>query len=208
LSNSTTGHFDGESLKTNGAASARNIRNNNMNLKSHFLHFCSAAACVAMAASASAATVSFAMNQPTPGPDDIANLQGAREEAKNVNEGDHDAIYIADDRLTQGQTFTTGTNAAGYVLRAITLREVAFDTYALVPDLTYTIRITQPEDGKLSVLSTETAKVAAETAGNFPITPTRHRSVLIIHHPNQRFWVIPPDKNLTKWPDVLASYSL
>src|SRR5262245_22361603 len=106
-----------------------------MNFKTQFLHFCSAVACVAMAASASAATVSFAMNQPTPGPDDIANLQGASEEAKNVNEGDHDAIYIADDRPTQGQTFTTGTNAAGYVLHAITMREVSFDTYALVPEL-------------------------------------------------------------------------
>jgi hypothetical protein len=40
------------------------------------------------------------------------------------------------------------------------------------------------------------------------ITPTRHQSVLIIHHPNQRFWVIPPDKHLTKWPDVLAFYTL
>jgi hypothetical protein len=139
-----------------------------MNLKTQFVQFLSAVACVAMAASTSAATVSFAMIQPTPGPDDIANLQGATEEAKNVNEGDHDAIYIADDRPTQGQTFKTGTNATGYVLRAITMREVAFDTYALVPDLTYTIRITEPADGKLSVLSTETAKVAADTSGNFP----------------------------------------
>jgi len=139
-----------------------------MNLKTQFMHFFSAVACVAMAASASAATVSFGTSPPTPGLDDVANLQGTSEEAKNVNEGDHDAIYVADDRPTQGQTFTTGTNAAGYVLRAITLREVAFDTYALVPDLTYTIRITQPADTKLSVLSTETAKVAAETPGNFP----------------------------------------
>jgi hypothetical protein len=40
------------------------------------------------------------------------------------------------------------------------------------------------------------------------ISPTLHRSVLIIHHPNRRFWVLPPTKNLSKWPDVLASYSL
>src|SRR5262249_40509578 len=146
----------------------REILGTKMNLKTQLLHFCGAVVCTAMAASASAATVSFAMDQPTPGPDDITNLQGASEEAKNVNEGDHDAIYIADDRPTQGQTFTTGTNAAGYVLRAITLREVAFDTYALVPDLTYTIRITQPAGGKLSALSTETAKVAADAPGNFP----------------------------------------
>jgi hypothetical protein len=40
------------------------------------------------------------------------------------------------------------------------------------------------------------------------IAPTRHHSVLVIHHPNQRFWVVPPTKNLSKWPDVLGSYSL
>lgn len=40
------------------------------------------------------------------------------------------------------------------------------------------------------------------------ITPTLHKSVLIIHHPNLRFWVVSPTKDLSKWPDVLASYSL
>ena len=40
------------------------------------------------------------------------------------------------------------------------------------------------------------------------IAPTRHQSVLIIHHPNQHFWVVPPSKKIAKWPDVLASYSL
>lgn len=40
------------------------------------------------------------------------------------------------------------------------------------------------------------------------ITPTRHHSVLIIHHPNQRFWIVPPTKNPSKWPDVLGCYSL
>jgi transposase InsO family protein len=40
------------------------------------------------------------------------------------------------------------------------------------------------------------------------IAPTLHHSVLIIHHPNSHFWVIPPTKNLSKWPDVLGSYSL
>lgn len=40
------------------------------------------------------------------------------------------------------------------------------------------------------------------------IAPTRHHSVLIIHHPDKRFWVVPPTRNLSKWPDVLGSYSL
>ena len=123
---------------------------------------------IAVATSASAATVVFSSKQPAPGPDDIANLKGASKEAKNVNEGNNDATYIADDRPVQGQTFTTGSKTGGYVLRAITLREVPFDTYALVPDLTYTIRIIQPVEGKLTVLSTETATVAADAPGNFP----------------------------------------
>lgn len=40
------------------------------------------------------------------------------------------------------------------------------------------------------------------------ISPTRHQSVLIIHHPHKHFWVLPPTKNPSKWPDVLGSYSL
>jgi hypothetical protein len=34
------------------------------------------------------------------------------------------------------------------------------------------------------------------------------KSVLIVHHPNQRFWVTTPTKPLIAWPDILASYSL
>jgi transposase InsO family protein len=40
------------------------------------------------------------------------------------------------------------------------------------------------------------------------IAATRCHSVLIVHHPGSRFWVIPPIKNPSKWPDVLGSYSL
>lgn len=40
------------------------------------------------------------------------------------------------------------------------------------------------------------------------IAPTRSQSVLIIHHPNRRFWVISPANNLSKWPDVLGCYTL
>src|SRR5215468_2951670 len=100
-----------------------------MNLKTLCQRVLGAASAITLAASASAATVSFTSQQPSPGLNDIANLLGATEEAKNVNEGDNDATYIADDRPAQGQTFTTGTNAAGYEVRAITVREVGFDTY-------------------------------------------------------------------------------
>src|SRR5262245_36458259 len=84
---------------------------------------------LSLVAEAPAAQVSFSTNVPPRGPDDIANLRGGGSEGENVNGGDHDATYIADDRPVQGQTFTTGTNAAGYQLRAVTLREVTYETY-------------------------------------------------------------------------------
>jgi hypothetical protein len=114
-----------------------------------------------------AAQVSFSNKAPTAGPVDIANLQGANLELNNVSDGDNDATYLADDRPVQGQTFTTGTNAAGYVLRAVALREAKHETYALVPDLKYTVRVTKPAGKSLEILTTETVEVAATTAGNF-----------------------------------------
>src|SRR5436190_18760419 len=121
-----------------------------------------------MAKGTNAANVSFSAVAPAPGPLDIANLSGARSENDNVNYGDHDAIYIADDRPIQGQTFTTGTKATGYQLQSITLREVNCETYCLVPNLKYTIRVTKPSPDKLQVLSSETCEVSASVPGNFP----------------------------------------
>ncbi len=40
------------------------------------------------------------------------------------------------------------------------------------------------------------------------ISPTNHNNVTIIHHPGRHFWVIPQTKDLSKWPDVLGSFSL
>jgi len=115
-----------------------------------------------------AAQVTFSATAPTPGTNDIANLTGATTEMDNVNHGDHDAIYIADDRPVPGQTFTTGTNSAGYQLRAVTLREVKHYTFALVPDLKYTLRVTKPSENTLEVIKTETAEAVATALGNFP----------------------------------------
>jgi hypothetical protein len=63
---------------------------------------------------------------------------------------------------------TTSTYTSGYQLQSITLREVNCETFCLVPDLKYTIRITKPSGDKLEVLATETAEAAASTPGNFP----------------------------------------
>jgi len=45
---------------------------------------------------------------------------------------------------------------------------------------------------------------------SWPISPTTRKSVTIVHHPGQRFWVIPhqPDPHNPIWPDVLAGFSL
>ena len=45
---------------------------------------------------------------------------------------------------------------------------------------------------------------------SWPITPTTHKTVTIVHHPGQRFWVIPqpPNPHHPIWPEVLGSFSL
>lgn len=141
-----------------------------MKTKGRFTTFsrCMAAAALCLTGIANAAQVSFGTAAPTVGPNDIANLSGASAAGNNVSAGDANAVYTADDRPIQGQTFTTGGNSTGYRLTAVTLRQVTYDTYALIPDLTYTIRITSPSGGTLSVLASETASVPAATAGNFP----------------------------------------
>jgi len=45
---------------------------------------------------------------------------------------------------------------------------------------------------------------------NWPVTPVAHKTVTIVHHPGQRFWVIAqlPDAANPVWPDVLAHHQL
>ena len=86
------------------------------------------------------AQVSFSATAPTVGPNDIANLTGAAVVGNNVSTGDPNATYLADDRPIQGQTFTTGNNPAGYQLTAVTLRQVTYSTFALIPHY-HTIRL-------------------------------------------------------------------
>jgi hypothetical protein len=40
------------------------------------------------------------------------------------------------------------------------------------------------------------------------ITPSARKTVLIVHHPKQRFWVTTPARAPVAWPEILASYSL
>ncbi|MCI0748014.1 MAG: immunoglobulin domain-containing protein [Verrucomicrobia subdivision 3 bacterium] len=138
-------------------------------MKSEFFAVVAAFLIAAFPIDSRAAQASFSTSAPALGPNDIANLAGAALIANNVSSGDPNATYLADDRPVQGQTFTTGNHPAGYQLTAVTLRHVTYQTYALVPDLTYTIRITTPvpsPPNRLAVIASETAVVPAAAPGN------------------------------------------
>ncbi len=122
------------------------------------------------AGSARAATVSFSTTPPSAGPSGISQLTGhitgdTQTKMKQTNVGggtDDNMLYIDNGRPCQGQTFTTGTNANGYLLTAVSLKQVSYDTYALVPDMTYHIRITRPSGSILTVLAEETGFAAED----------------------------------------------
>ena len=132
-----------------------------------------------LSVAARAASVSFSSTPPAVGPSDISQLTGAATKPNNIGPDD-DSVYIASNRPIQGQTFTTGGNANGYSLAAITLKQAAYDTYALVPDMTYTIRITSPSGSTLAVLAEETASVPEDATDcntcNFPTISSGNNS--------------------------------
>src|SRR5947209_14301326 len=121
-------------------------------------------AALCLTGGAHAATASFSTTAPAVGANDISQLTGhvtsgsaASQKKSNVGAGDDNAVYLDSGRPAQGQTFKTGTNANGYQITAVTLRQVTYNTYALVPDITYSIRITLPSGSSLTVLGEETA---------------------------------------------------
>ena len=112
-----------------------------------------------------AASVSFNSTAPALGPDDISQLTTAANRTNNVDAGaDDNSVYLDNSRPIQGQTFRTGANANGYQLTAVTLRQVTYDTYALVRDITYHIRITNPSGSTLTVLAEDTASVPEDAS--------------------------------------------
>jgi hypothetical protein len=55
----------------------------------------------------------------------------------------------------------------------------------------------------------ERVKMIVEFLGRtWKITPTAQKTVLIIHHPQQHFWITAPAKFPAAWPAILGSYSL
>lgn len=45
---------------------------------------------------------------------------------------------------------------------------------------------------------------------NYPVSPSKRKTVTIVHHPKSKFWVIatPPNPKNPVWPDILAAHSL
>src|SRR5215471_13747151 len=88
----------------------------------------------------------------------------------NGGGSDGSYTYIADDKAVVGQSFTTGTNAAGYKVVAVTLRAVAYgSTSSEVTSVNYALRITKPSgmattNNTLTVLAYETAEVGVDYA--------------------------------------------
>jgi hypothetical protein len=137
--------------------------------KSFVSAFALSATLIGFAPPLRAATASFNTIPPTLGPADISQLASAADRTNNVG-GDVDDqggnfVYLDNGRPAQGQTFTTGGNANGYSLTAVTLRQVTYETYGLVPDMTYHIRITSPSGNSLTVLAEDTAFVPEDSTG-------------------------------------------
>jgi len=79
--------------------------------------------------------------------------------------------YTCQQPPIQGQTFQDGGNANGYSLTAVTLKQVAYETYALVPDMS-TPSASSPSGSTVKVLAEETAAVPEDATDcstcNFP----------------------------------------
>ena len=114
--------------------------------------------------SARAAAATFSTSPQVFGSVVISNLTGAVPPSGNPNTAPNsnvnDPRYVADDQPVQGQTFTTGNNVGGYKLTAVSLKQVSYSTFSLVPGINYTLRITRPlTTNSLSVISNGSAGV-------------------------------------------------
>lgn len=134
-------------------------------------------ALAAFTSSLHAATLVYTTT-PTVDGDDISNFTGTSTEAGNVAGGFNDDVtYIAGNRGTIGQTFTTGGNAGGYTLSAFSFQSVTYTAYGYTSDTggtTFTLRVGTTAGSALTTLSTESVAVtgleANQPANGFPTT--------------------------------------
>ena len=135
-------------------------------------------------ASLQAATISYSIANPALGTNDISNFIGVGRDSLNVSDGGayndggaNDAFtYIAFDRGAIGQVFTTGTNPAGYQVKAVWLRHVGYSTnsdttYYMVPAGShFQIRVTDPAQAGNAgfAIATETAVTTGTELNTMP----------------------------------------
>lgn len=157
-----------------------------------FSHSLVLAVCLAAgAASARAATLAFYTNAPTPSATDLYNFTGAVRDGLNVNDPDgldgplNDAFtYVARDRANQGQTFTTGGNPEGYLLKAIWVRHAGYVSNGLAGNTeggyngtwwdftgggSLTVRVTDPSQAGTTRFAVQTDSV--NLTGSEPNNP-------------------------------------
>ncbi|HZI32806.1 MAG TPA: immunoglobulin domain-containing protein [Candidatus Binatia bacterium] len=133
---------------------------------------------------AGAATLTFSTVPPVPGAKDIYNLSGASHDGANVSDGgtyadggDNDAFtYVAGDRPSKGQTFTTGPDAGGYQVKAVWIRHCGYTNntdltwYQMATGSMMTIRVTDPSQVNTAgfELDSETYTVTGSEANKLP----------------------------------------
>jgi hypothetical protein len=135
-------------------------------------------ALAAITSSLQAATLVFSTTAPTVDDADISNFTGTASDGANVANGNDAGTYLAHDRGSIGQAFTTGANAGGYTLSAFSFQSVTYGgTYGYTNDnagMTLTLRVGTIATTTLTTLSTEfialTGLEANQPANGFPAT--------------------------------------
>ncbi len=100
------------------------------------IKFAPTAALVLAAATTHAATITSQINAPSIGANDIAQLVSPASDTDNIGgtgitySADNDGLtYVASDRTTQGQLFTTVAANDGFLLNSIWVRHVGYSSY-------------------------------------------------------------------------------
>ena len=110
------------------------------------------AAAMLSTASVPAASLILTTDAPVPGTADVYNFAGADNDTLNINGGADQQNYIAYDRPTQGQTFTTPAGSGTFLVTDIWIRHCGYTNTApgngtwwnLANGAVYTIRVTDP----------------------------------------------------------------
>jgi hypothetical protein len=135
-----------------------------------------AAALLCTSLPAAAASLELTTIEPIPGANDVYSFAGADNDAVNINGGADQQNYVAFDRPTQGQTFTTPSGTGSFLISDIWIRHAGYTNVApgngtfwnLANGAVYTIRVTDPsKNGQAGfALSAETyAATGTENGG-------------------------------------------